>query len=237
MKHVKVLLLTTLFVLIGITTASAKETQSVSKNYSVKSFSSINANTVANIVYTQSDVASVRVNGIEEMINHLKIKVRDGVLFIENSIALDRRDDTPLVIFVTSPRLDSIETRGIGNWCLKGKVKTENLNIISKGIGSIHALDLQSKKISVKYDAIGDLKLGGTTQIVEIFSNGVGSIDCKNLLAKTAMVRSTKSGKVNCFASENIGLYNEGIAEITYHGNPSFKNLNNGGLGKIKEMK
>lgn len=237
MKHVKVLLLTTLFVLIGITTASAKETQSVSKNYSVKSFSSINANTVANIVYTQSDVASVRVNGVEELIDYLEIDVRDGVLFIENNIALDKHGYAPLVVFVSSPRLDSIETRGIGNWCLKGKVKVDNLNIISKGIGSIHALDLQSKKISVKYNAIGNLKLGGTTQIVEIFSDGVGSIDCKSLLAKTAVVRSTKSGKVNCFASENIGLYNEGIGEITYHGNPSFKNLKNGGLGKIREMK
>lgn len=237
MKHVKVLLLTTLFALIGITTTSAKETQSVSKNFSVKSFSSINANTVANIVYTQSDVASVRVDGVEGFIDYLEIKVRDGVLFIENSIELDKHSHVPLVVFVSSPRLDSIETRGIGNWCLKGKVKTDNLNIISKGIGIIQALDLQSKKISVKYNAIGELKLGGTTQIVEIFSNGVGNIDCKNLLAITAMVRSTKSGKVNCFASENIGLYNEGIGEITYHGSPSFKNLKNVGLGKIKEVK
>ncbi|NLZ94250.1 MAG: DUF2807 domain-containing protein [Bacteroidales bacterium] len=236
MKNVKTLFLTTLLVLIAVTTTSAKGIQSVSKNYSVKYFSSINANTIANIVYTQSDIVSVRVDGVQEMIDHLKIKVHDGVLIIENDIELNSKNDRPIVIFISSPALTSIETYGIGDLCLKGEIKNDHLTIKSFGIGRVHALNLQSEKISVEYDAIGDLRLGGTTQIVEIFSSGVGNIDCKNLLAKTAMVRSTKSGKVNCFASENIGLYNEGIGDITYHGSPSFKSLNNGGLGKIREI-
>lgn len=233
MKRLTVLLFTALFTVIGITTTSAKEVQLASKNYSVKSFSAIEANTVADIVYTQSDITSVRVNGIEEMMDHLTIRVHDGVLFIENSVALDNNFNTPLVVFVTSPQLDSIKNNGVGNWCLKGRVKSDELHIVSNGIGSIHALELQSEKIVVDYDAIGTLKLGGNTKVVEIKSTGVGTIDCKNLLAETALVKSSKSGNVNCFASKNIGLYNDGIGEITYHGNPSFKSLNNGGLGRI----
>lgn len=233
MKNLKVILFTTLFMLIATTSISAEGAQSISKNYSVNVFSSIQANTMATIIYTQSSITSVRVDGFEEMIDQLNIKVHNDVLYIENNIALNNQSSTPLVVFVSSPRLNSIETSGIGDWCLNGKVKTDNLKIASNGIGSIHALDLQCKKILVKYDAIGNMKLGGKTQVVEITSTGVGAIDCKNLIAETALVRSTNSGHVNCYASKNIGLFNEGIGEITYYGNPSCKNLSNGGLGKI----
>ena len=62
-----------------------------------------------------------------------------------------------------------------------------------------------------------------------------GNIYCENLLAKNAVVRSTRIGKVNCFASEAISLLNDGIGEITYHGNPSFKNFQNKGMGEINK--
>lgn len=154
MKKLTVLLFIALFTVIGITTTSGKGIQLTSKKYSVKSFSAIEANTVADIVYTQSDITSVRVNCIGEMMNHITIKVHDGVLFIENSIALDNKSNTPIVVFVTSPQLDSIKHSGVGNWCLKGSVKSDELHIVSNGIGSIHALELKSEKIVVNYDAM-----------------------------------------------------------------------------------
>lgn len=237
MKNLKVLLLTSLFMVIGITTTSAKNIEYVSKNYPIEYFSSVYANTVANIVYTQSDVVSVRADGVKEMIDHLKIKVHNGELIIENNKELDHKSDSPLVIFLSSPTINSIETHGKGNCCLKGKVKTDNLNIKSAGIGKLQALELESKKVCVNYEGIGNLKLGGTTQLVEIFSSGVGNIDCENLLAKTAIVKSTKIGKINCYASESIGLFNDGIGEITYHGNPKLKNLQGRGMGKISAIK
>ena len=188
-------------------------------------------------MYTQSNVVSVRADGVKEMIDHLKIKVHDGELIIENNKELDHKSDSPLVIFLSSPTINSIETHGKGNCCLKGKVKTDNLNIKSAGIGKLQALELESKKVCVNYEGIGNLKLGGTTQLVEIFSSGVGNIDCENLLAKTAIVKSTKIGKINCYASESIGLFNDGIGEITYHGNPKLKNLQGRGMGKISAIK
>ena len=237
MKHLKTLLLTSLFLTIGITNATSKNFEPVSKTYSIKSFSSVNANTVGNIVYTQSDEVSVRADGMQEMIDHLKIKITNGVLIIENDREFNNMKNEPLVIFLSSPTIQSIETHGMGNWCLKGKVKSDNLKITSEGLGSIHALELESNKICVNYLGIGNMSLGGTTQLVEIFSGGYGNVNCQDLIAKTAIVRLTKIGKVNCFASESIGLFNDGIGEITYQGNPTFKNLQNGGMGKIKEFK
>ena len=123
----------------------------------------------------------------------------------------------------------------MGDCKMQGKVKADHLIITSLGIGNFEALDLQAKKVCVKYGAIGDLKLAGTTDLVKINSDGVGNINCKDLVAKTAMVKSTKIGKVKCFASESVGLYNHGIGEITYHGNPTFKNLKNNGIVEIHE--
>lgn len=235
MKNLKVLLVTFLFMVIGITTASTKNVEIVSKNYPIKSFSSVKANTVADIVYTQSDEVSVRVNGVKELVDHLIINVDNGVLTIENDIELNYKNDVPVVVFISSPTLKSIETYGAGNLCLKGRVETDNLTIKSYGIGRVQALNLQSKKVYVRYDGIGNLKLDGVTQLLEIYSTGVGNVDCLNLAANTAIVRSEKIGKVKCFASETIGLYNKGIGEITYHGNPNYKDLQNVGMGKINK--
>lgn len=235
MKNLKVLLFASLFVVFGVSISSAKTIESFVKDYKIKSFSSVSANTVADIVYTQCDNVIVKAQGSKELIDNLKITVSKGVLTIENDREFNTKNDEPLIIYLSSPSIESIETRGMGNWNLQGKVKSDNLVISSEGIGSVHALNLESKKICVKYGAIGELKLGGTTDLVEINSSGVGNIDTQNLIAKTAMVKSTKTGKVKCFASECVGLFNDGIGEITYLGNPKLKNLQNGGMGKINE--
>lgn len=237
MKNLKAILLTVLFAVIGLSTSMAKSNELLTKDYKIKSFTSVNANTIADIVYTQSYIVSATAKGAKEMIDNLRINVDKGVLTIENDREFNNKNGEPLVIFISSPTINSIKTFGMGDWCLKGKVMTDNLVIDSEGIGSIHALDLESKRICIKYAGIGDLTVAGKTDLVEIKSDGIGNIDCENLVAKTAMVKSTKLGKVNCFASESIGLFNDGFGEITYHGNPTFKNLQNGGIGKIKEAK
>ncbi len=235
MKTLKTLFATLLFMAIGILAASAKNVEIVSKNFQIKSFSSVKANTVANIVYTQSDLVSVRVDGLRELVDHVIIKEDNGLLTIENDIELNNKNNISLVVFISSPTLKSIETYGNGNLSLKGKVEIDNLTIKSYGIGRVQALNLQTEKVCVRYDGIGDLELGGTTQMVEIYSTGVGNIDCENLIAYNAIVRSEKIGKVKCFASKTIGLYNEGVGEITYHGNPTHINLQNVGMGRISK--
>lgn len=237
MKKLKPFFLTALLMIIGLTTTEAKNSELFSKNYKVKSFSSVHTNTIADIVYTQSDKISVKAEGAKEIVDNLKINVRNGVLTIENDRELNDKNDKPIVVFVSSPTIQSIETCGIGNLCLKGAVIVDNLDIKAEGIGNVHALDLKCKKVHINYKGIGNLTLAGETDIVEINSSGIGNIDCHNLLAKTTMVKSTKTGKVDCFASESIGLFNDGIGEISYSGNPTFKNLQNGGMGKIKEVK
>lgn len=237
MKNLKVLLLSSLLMIIGIATASSQNVEIVSKKYPIKPFSSIKANTVADIVFTQSDIVSMRIDGVQKVIDHLYITERKGVLIIESNIEFGNINDAPAVIFISSPNIEAIETYGMGNWCLKGKVQADRLHIISEGIGNIHALNLQINKIDIKHEGIGNIKIGGITELVQIFSGGVGNIDCENLLAKTAMVRSTKIGKVNCFASECIGIFNDGIGEIAFHGNPALRNLQNEGMGIIREAK
>ncbi len=235
MKNLKSLLLTSLLVVFGISTAVAEKNGSFVKEYKITSFSSVSAKTVADIMYTQSDNFIVKAVGEQEMLDHLQISVNEGVLTIENDKEFNNKSDEPLIIYLSSPSIKSIETHGRGNWKLLGKIKTNCLIIQSEGIGSFQALELESKKICLKYGAIGDLKLGGTTDLVEINSEGIGNIDCENLISKTAIVKSTKIGKVKCFASESLGLFNDGIGEITYHGNPTFKNFQNSGLGEINE--
>ena len=235
MKNLNSVFLALFMVVFSISAASAKTIESFIKEYKVKSFTSINANTIADIVYTQCENTIVKAQGSQEMIDHLKVTVDKGVLTITNDKEHNNQVAEPLTVYISSPSIESIETHGKGNCSLAGKVKADNLKIHSEGMGHVEALRLETNKICVNYDGFGDLNLAGTTDIVEITSNGVGNIDAQNLVSKTAMVKSTKLGKVECFATDCVGIFNEGIGDITYHGNPKMTNLQNEGMGKIKE--
>ena len=82
MKKLKVLFVTTLFLVFSISIVSAKTIESFIKDYKIKSFTSINANTIADIVYTQCDNVIVKAQGAEEMIKNLQVSVINGVLTI-----------------------------------------------------------------------------------------------------------------------------------------------------------
>lgn len=237
MKNLKVLLLSSLIIVINFASVVAKNHQMVSKNHSAKSFSSIITNTTADIVYTQSDVVSVRVNGVAEMIDQIQIDVNDGALTILDNLQFDNETNSPVVIFISSPSIESVETYGKGNFYMKDRVKVNNLYIRSKGAGNIQASDLESKKMSIKYGGIGNIKLGGKTEVIDIYSEGTGNIDCENLMAKTVIVKSTNMGNVNCYASQSIGIFNYGVGEVTYYGNPTFKKLQNSNVGNILAVK
>lgn len=235
MKKLKSLLLSAMCIVLGVATINAENYEMTSKKFKVRSFTSIKSNSVVDVVFTQSDKTSVVAEGAKEVIDNLHVSVNKGVLTIENDANYDRNNQARVMLLISSPTLHAIETEHMGNWLLKDNVKTDNLKIKFSGLGSFEALELDSKKVCILYDGVGNITLGGKADIVEVNSGGVGNVDCEALHAKTAIIRSTKTGKVKCFASDNVGVFNDGVGEVVFVGNPTVKNLQNKGLGKITE--
>lgn len=235
MKYLKVILSTlVLFVFVSSCTYAQKQTLT-NKTYPIQSFTSVESDVVGNIIYTQSNTISARAEGDKEMVDKLRITERNEELKIELEGNFKSKKKQKLSIYISSPIINTINAKGVGNWVMKGNLKTDNLLIEFDGVGNFEALDLQSNNIKVDYEGVGNLTLGGTTNFMEIKSEGVGNVKTQDLIAKNAIIKSSGVGSVKCYASESVDLTNTGIGSITYYGKPKEKNLSNSGIGKIKE--
>jgi len=237
MKNLKLLLSTLLLVVIATSCTLAQKREFTNKTYTIQSFTSVESDVVGNVIYTQSNKVSARAEGDKELVDNLRITDKNGMLKIDNQRNLKSNGKKKLTIYISSPTIENIEIDGVGNWTLEGKVKADNLAIDFEGIGNLKALELQSKNIKASYEGVGNLTLGGTTDFLEITSESVGNINSEKLIAKKAIIRSSGVGSVKCYASESIDLTNNGVGSITYYGNPTVKNMNNSGIGKIRAGK
>ncbi len=237
MKKLKVLLSALLLVVITTSCTLAQKREFTNKTFPVPSFSSIKFDAVAKVIYTQSNKVSLRAEGDKEMVNNLDISVKKNVLKIDHKRRFNSKNKKSLTIYISSPTIEAIDVEGVGNWNLEGKIKADNLKIKFEGVGNFEALNLESQTIKADYKGVGNLTLGGSTEFIEIESEGVGSVNTQKLIAKNAVVRSSGVGSVKCYASDSIDLNNNGVGSLTYYGNPTVKNMNNSGVGKIKQGK
>lgn len=234
MKNLK-LFLSALYVIVITTSCTfAQNKVLTTKTFPLQSFTSVESDIVGSIIYTQSSKVSIQAEGDKELIDNLRVNEKNGVLKVTHVLKINIKNKKKLTLYISSPTIVSIDSDGVGNWVMKGKVKADNLKIEFDGIGNFEALDLESNKIKVDYEGVGNLSLGGSANFLVIESEGVGSVNAENMRAKNAIIKSSGVGSVKCYASESIDLTNSGVGSITYYGNPTVKNMKNTGVGKIK---
>lgn len=234
MKNLK-LFLSALYVIVITTSCTfAQNKVLTTKTFPLQSFTSVESDIVGNIIYTQSSKVSIQAEGDKELIDNLRVNEKNGVLKVTHVLKINIKNKKKLTLYISSPTIVSIDSDGVGNWVMKGKVKADNLKIEFDGVGNFEALDLESNKIKVDYEGVGNLSLGGSANFLVIESEGVGSVNAENMRAKNAIIKSSGVGSVKCYASESIDLTNSGVGSITYYGNPTVKNMKNTGVGKIK---
>ena len=163
---------TLLLVVIATSCSFAQKQTFTNKTYPIDFFDSVESDVVGNIIYTQSDRVSVRAEGDKELVDRLRITEHNGVLSIGHTGNFKSQKKQNLSIYISSPTIYAVDTEGVGNWFMKGRVDADNLEIDFDGVGNFEALDLYSNNIKVDYEGVGNLTLGGTTSFVEIFSDG-----------------------------------------------------------------
>ena len=236
MKNIKTVLLALLLVVVATScTLASQNREKVEKGFSIKSFTSVRSHIVGNVIYTQSDDVSVYAEGEKRLMDLLVItEESDGALhiFLDAKIKNVRKRD--LTVYISSPTIEKAILSGVGGFKMEGTVDVDNLIIDFEGVGNFEAMYLKANNVEVAYEGVGNLKLGGTTNYLTIDSDGVGLVDAEKLRAKNAVVRSNGVGGVRVYASESIDIYNNGVGNVSYYGDPEVKDLKNSGVGKIR---
>ena len=190
---------------------------------------------VGNIKFVQSSESRIEASGPERIIRHTNADVSDGVLniYFDEGAQIKMRKGEKLQLTIYSPTLTRINLRGVSDLKASGTVNTPAIEILNDGVGNISFADLQCKKLTVVSNGVGNISLKGTTDSASYKSDGVGSINAYEMISKVTVVSLNGVGGVQCYASEQCDLVNNGIGNIHYKGTPAVERIQKNGIGSI----
>ena len=207
----------------------------ITRDYKVAAFKQIESEAVADIFYTQSvdGKTTVKIVGPDNLVDLMQVGVKGDVLLLTMDLGKKAKNSN-LDIFVSSPQLSSVDIKGVGNLYIKEHFTTPQLAVITKGVGDIHILDIETEKLFVDSKGVGNVHLEGVAQFAQLSSKGVGNIKAESLRANHVVASSKGVGNISCYATQKLEADSKGIGSIRYKGNPTQKELNRQGIGSIK---
>ncbi|GAA6241111.1 head GIN domain-containing protein [Bacteroides fragilis] len=210
----------------------------ITRDYKVKEFNKIDAGTVGDIYYTQSadGKTDVQIYGPDNIVALIQVAVKDSTLLLSIDKSKKVRNFKKMKITITSPTLNSISFKGVGDVHIDNGLTTDNLYVESKGVGDVKIKSLTCSSLNVQSMGVGNVKLAGTVQAATLHSKGVGNIEAGNLQANIVEASSQGVGDITCNAVESINAAVRGVGSIKYKGNPTIKSLNKKGVGTIKNI-
>ena len=210
----------------------------ITRDYKVKEFNKIDAGTVGDIYYRQSadGKTDVQIYGPDNIVALIQVAVKDSTLLLSIDKSKKVRNFKKMKITITSPTLNSISFKGVGDVHIDNGLTTDNLYVESKGVGDVKIKSLTCSSLNVQSMGVGNVKLAGTVQAATLHSKGVGNIEAGNLQANIVEASSQGVGDITCNAVESINAAVRGVGSIKYKGNPTIKSLNKKGVGTIKNI-
>ena len=177
---------TTLYMLLAatlaffcVTTVCAKDGDArVSQTRKVEAFHAIDITAVGEIIFTQADKYSLRIEGKEKNVNRTTTSVSgDGTLHIGFKGKSGRGNNNGVKIFLSAPSLDGIEFSGVGSFRCEGDLKLDgDLNIDIDGVGEVVIDDLACRNLDIDLDGVGDAEITVNCDYVNASMHGVGSV-------------------------------------------------------------
>ena len=176
---------TTLYMLLAatlaffcVTTVCAKDGDArVTQTRKVEAFHAIDITAVGEIIFTQADKYSLRIEGKEKSVNRTTTSVSgDGTLHIGFK-GRSGRGNNGVTIYLSAPSLDGIEFRGVGSFRCEGDLKLDgDLNIDIDGVGEVVIDDLACRNLDIDLDGVGDADITVDCDHVDASMHGVGSV-------------------------------------------------------------
>lgn len=115
-------------------------------------------------------------------------------------------------------------------------LRADDAKIALNGTGDFELKTLSATSVEANLSGTGDIEIcGGTATNATFELTGTGDINAQKLKAANATVNNHSTGDVECFATESLSIYNNGIGSVEYKGNPRKLDIVNGkGIKRIK---
>lgn len=223
----------------------------VTREFKLASFDEIASETVIDIEIVQGDTQKVIVEGHENMMNFIELKVLNNKLFV------DLKDGSythfELKVYVTIPTLKEVELESTGNVYIGEFTNLESLNLYSSSTGNIDAegvfeieneLNVRSSstgnifmkfncdEVDVRATSTGNVTLKGSCNIQQVELDGTGNYNAFDLFSKECTVSTDGTGDARVNVSDILNAKIRSVGSIYYKGNPKV-NVQDSSIGSL----
>ncbi|MDR1004827.1 MAG: DUF2807 domain-containing protein [Prevotellaceae bacterium] len=172
--------------------------QTSSETRNVGDFSSLDISSVGSIIFTQSDVCSVKLEGTDRLLKNTTTTVTDGTLVVgmaNKSVKTNRTND--LKIYITAPDLKQLVFSGVGSFSSYEAVTLDgDLVIDVQGVGKVDIKELKCHDLRFSLNGVGSSFIRVECDLLIAEVNGVGSASF-NGTARKANFQKNGVGTIN----------------------------------------
>jgi len=160
----------------------------------------------------------VEIEGEENLIPYIETDVNNGILRIETQHRRNLDPNYPIIIYVHTPTLASVELSGSGS-ISSDTLNTPNLDIRLSGSGNIN-LPVVATDVDATISGSGDIFLSGSSVSADFEISGSGDIHAYTFPVSECMADISGSGSMYVNVSDLLDVVISGSGNVHYQGNP-----------------
>jgi hypothetical protein len=208
----------------------------VTEDRSVSGFTGVTSGISADVTVKQASSFKVTISGQKNILDLLKTDVVNGKLKItfEKGYSMNYRE--PIKVTVEAPSFDYLGMSGSGNVNADGTLSGSKLAIDISGSGNFNLTNVKYENVNFGISGSGDVRVGGSTDMVKFDVSGSGNIKAGDLKSQTASCHVSGSGDITCNAEKSLDAHISGSGDIKYSGSPSIKSRVTGS-GDVKPVR
>jgi len=186
-------------------------------------FTRISLNDNVNLVITQGNTYSIKLEGGENLLPGIVTLISDSLLTIKNTNTFNwmRSYDKEITAYVTLPHIFELEYQATSRVSNVDTIREDSLTVSATG-GSGY-IDLTIKTGTSKLSIINgsvDMKIQGTTGVNFIYSGGYGPFRCTDLRSDFLFMRNASTNDCYVTVKKHFEYEITNLGNIYYSGNP-----------------
>jgi len=206
----------------------------VTETRKVTDFHAIEISYPGEIVITQGNAVSVKIEAEDNVLPGLKTQVKGNTLEIfykaENGKHVNPTEAVKITIVVKE--LDDVQFSSAGELTIDG-LKTDKLDFDLSGAGKVTVSDIETKSLRIDLSGAGSMEATGTADQLEMNISGFGSFDGGDLHSQSASVNISGAGSATVWVDDELDANVSGAGSVNYYGSPSTLTKNVSGVGSV----
>ena len=201
----------------------------------VSGFNAIDVSTGIDLYITMGNTEEVKIVADEDIINDIKTEVKNGTLhiYMKRNNWFNWGGNKSRKAYVTVKELVELRASSGSDVQSENTLQGESLEI-SASSGSDVKLDVHYKNLSLDTSSGSDAELSGKTKYLRLSASSGSDIDASDLEAVNCKASASSGSDISLTVTEELEADASSGADITYHGNPKIRDINESSGGDVR---